>query len=100
MQIPFDYTFRNYEDQYSLEVVKHGVPVDLFDSGIPEPKMTESDITRLNSLLSGRQTVWLVYSHNGYTDPMGLIPRTLAAQMKFIGERDFNDVRVQIYEAP
>jgi hypothetical protein len=100
VQIPFDYTFITYENQYYLDVVKHGVPVDLFDSGIPEPRMTESDIPRLNSLLSGRQRVWLVYSHNGYTDPKGLIPRTLASEMKIILQRDFNEVRVQLYETP
>ena len=64
VQIPFDYYFKTYEDLYTIQVEKHGVPVDLFDSGILEPKMTESDIPRLISLLSGHKTVWLVYSHN------------------------------------
>ncbi len=100
VQIPFDYTFDIYENQYYLEVEKHGVPVDLFDSGIAEPRMTESDIPRLNSLLSGHQRVWLVYSYNGYTDPMELIPRTLATEMKITQERDFNEVKVKLYEIP
>ena len=80
VEIPFDYYFKPYEDQYSLQVEKHGVPLDLFDSGILEPKMTDSDIPRLISLLRGHNRVWLVYSHNSYTDPMGLIPQTLASQ--------------------
>ena len=84
VEIPFDYYFKTYEDQYSIQVEKHGVPVDLFDSGILEPKMTESDIPGLISLLSGHNRVWLVYSHNSYTDPMGLIPQTLASKMKLI----------------
>ena len=84
VQIPFDYYFKPYENQYFLQVEKHGVPVDMFDSGILEPKMTESDIPRLISLLSGHNRVWLVYSHNSYTDPMGLIPQTLASKMKLI----------------
>jgi hypothetical protein len=82
VQIPFDYYFKNYENQYFLRVEKHGVPVDMFDSGIREPKMTESDIPELISLLSGHKTVWLIYSHNANTDPMGLIPQTLASQME------------------
>jgi hypothetical protein len=100
VQIPFDYYFKTYEDQYSLQVEKHGVPVDMFDSGILEPKMTESDIPRLISMLSGHKTVWLVYSHNANTDPMGLIPQTLASVMKLIYTREFNGGQVQIYGAP
>jgi hypothetical protein len=95
--IPFDYYFRTYEDLYSIQVEKQGVPLDLFDSGILEPKMTESDIPKLVSLLSGRNRVWLVYSHNSYTDPMGLVPQTLASKMRLIRTRDFYGGQVQLY---
>ena len=100
MEIPFDYYFKPYEKQYSLQVVKHGVPLDLFDSGILEPKMTTKDIPGLISLLSGHNRVWLVYSHDSYTDPMGLVPQTLAAQMKLSRTRDFYGGQVQLYENP
>jgi hypothetical protein len=100
VQIPFDYYFKTYEDLYSLQVEKHGVPVDMFDSGILEPKMTDSDIPRLISLLSRHKTVWLVYSHHANTDPMGLIPQTLTSVMELIYTRDFDWVQVQIYGAP
>jgi mannosyltransferase len=99
-QIVFDYYFRKWEEQYFIKVEKHGVPVDMFDSGVLDPRMTNSDIPRLISLLSGHKTVWLVYSYDAYTDPMGLIPQTLASQMKFIGKRDFYGVQVQVYAAP
>jgi hypothetical protein len=89
-----------YEEQYSLQVVKQGVPLDLLDSSILEPKMTESDIPGLMSLLSGHHRVWLVYSHNDYTDPLGLIPQTLASQMKLTRTRDFYGGQVQLYESP
>lgn len=100
VQIPFDYYFKHYEDGYSLQVEKHGVPVDMFDRGILEPKMTESDIPGLISLLRGHKRVWLVYSHNDYTDPMGLIPKTLASEMKLIRKRDCYGVQVQLYGTP
>jgi hypothetical protein len=100
VQIPFDYYFRTYEKLYSIQVEKHGVPEDMFDSGILEPKMTDSDIPRLISLLSGHNRVWLVYSHNWYTDPMGLIPQTLASKMKLTRQRDFYGGQVQLYETP
>jgi mannosyltransferase len=99
VQIPFDYYFQPYENQYSIQVEKHGVP-DMFDRGIPEPRMTNGDIPRLVSLLSGRKRVWLVYSHDSYTDPMGLIPQTLASEMKLTQERDFYGVQVKLYETP
>lgn len=100
VQIPFDYYFEDYEDLYSIQVEKHGVPEDMFASGVLEPKMTESDIPGLKSLLNGQKRVWLVYSHNDYTDPQGLIPQTLASEMKLVQQRDFYGVQVQWYEAP
>ena len=100
VEIPFDYYFQTYEQQYALQVKKHGVPADMFDDGILEPRMTESDIPGLISLLRGHDRVWLVYSHNDYTDPMGLIPQTLASQMKLVRTRDFYGGQVQLYESP
>jgi hypothetical protein len=98
VQIPFDYYFKTYEDLYSIKVEKHGLPVDMLDSSIVEPKMTTDDIPRLISLLSGRKRVWLVYSHNWYTDPMGLIPQTLSLKMQLTRTRDFYGGQVQLYE--
>jgi hypothetical protein len=100
VQIPFDYYFKPYEDLYSIQVEKHGVPVDIFDDGVLEPKMTDSDIPKLIALLRGHPRVWLVYSHDWYTDPMGVIPQTLASQMKLVRERDFYGGKVQLYEIP
>jgi len=72
----------------------------LFDSSILEPKMTTNDIPGLISLVSRHDRVWLVYSHDSYTDPMGLIPQTLASKMKLIQKRDCYGVQVQLYETP
>jgi hypothetical protein len=99
-RIPFDYYFVTWANLYDLQVEKHGVPLDLFDTGILEPKMTESDIPGLISLLHGHNRVWLVYSHGDYTDPEGLIPQTLASQMKLLRTRDFYGVQVQLYGTP
>ena len=98
--IPFNYYFKAYEKLYSLQVVKHGIPLDLFNSGILEPQMTDGDIPGLISLISGHNRVWLVYSHDSYTDPMGLIPQTLSSQMKLIRQRDFYGGQVQLYGTP
>ena len=37
----------------------------------------------------------LVYSHDSYTDPMGLIPQTLASKMELIRQRDFYGGQIQ-----
>ncbi len=100
VEIAFDYYFKPYEQQYALQVVKRGVPLDLIDDGVLEPKMTADDIPDLVSVVSGRKRVWLVYSHDSYTDPGGLVPQTLAAQMRVTRQRDFYGGRVQLYEAP
>ena len=100
VEIPFDYYFKTYEELYSTRVEKQGVPLDLFESGILEPKMTTNDIPGLISLLSGHNRVWLVYSHDSYTDPMGLIPQTLASQKQLIQTREFTGGQVQLYVNP
>ena len=40
VEIPFNYYFKPHEDRYAIRVEKRGVPLDLFESGIPEPEMT------------------------------------------------------------
>jgi hypothetical protein len=100
VEIAFNYYFEAYEEDYFIQVEKHGVPLDLFESRVLEPKMTTNDIPGLISLLHGHKRVWLVYSHDSYTDPMGLIPQTLASKMKLTRTRDFYGGQVQLYEAP
>jgi hypothetical protein len=100
VEIPFNYYFKPFETHYYLQVEKHGVPQDLFESGNLEPLMTTSDIPGLISLLSGHNRVWLVYSHDSYTDPMGLIPQTLASRMKLTRDDEFYGGRVQLFVTP
>lgn len=99
-QIPFDYYFRAYEDLYDIRVEKRGLPEDMFESGVLEPKMTENDVARLMSLVNGRERVWLVYSHDWYTDPQGLIPKALGARMHVARQRYFYGGQVLLYAAP
>jgi len=100
VEIPFDYYFEKYEKLYALQVIKQGLPRDLIADGVLEPQMTEGDIPALIALLRQHDRVWLVYSHEAYTDPAGLIPQTLAAQMKLTQARDFWGGQVRLYLAP
>jgi hypothetical protein len=78
-------------------VIEHGLPVDLFERGVLEPKMREGDLPRLRKLLAAHQRVWLVYSHEWYTDPQGLIPQTLAAALDLRQQWTFKGLRVYLY---
>jgi len=96
VQIPFDFYFRHFNHH----VAEHGVPVDLFDRGTLEPQMTRDDLPRLRELIRGRERVWLVYSHNWYTDPQALIPVALSEQLNLLEKRDFFGLEVHLYGVP
>jgi mannosyltransferase len=93
VQIPFDFYFRFH----NRPVAEHGLPVDLFDRGILEPKMAESDLPRLRALIRGHERVWLIYSHDWYTDPEGLIPPALEEELDILDRWSFYGLQVQLY---
>lgn len=96
VQLPFHYYFRHYEQDALLR----GLPVDLFDRGVLEPKMTEADLPYMRNLLADQKSVWLVYSHDWYTDPQGLIPHELQAQMALVEQREFAGLQVMHFRRP
>jgi hypothetical protein len=59
--------------------------------------MTEEDMSRVSALVRGRERVWLVYSHEWYTDPQGLAPVALEAQLCLLDSWDFYGLRVLLY---
>ena len=92
VQIPFDYYLNR-------PVEERGVPVDLFDRGVLEPKMTAEDLPRMQALIRDRARVWLVYSHQWYTDPQGLVPATLDRALVLQLRRRFYGLEVRLYGA-
>ena len=90
VQIPFEY----YYERYELDSVLKGLPVDLFDRGELEPTMEEADVPRIQELLAGRDQVWLVYSHNWYSDPHGIIPRELSMLFEETEETDYKGIQI------
>jgi hypothetical protein len=94
VQIPFDFYFRHFNSP----VIKHGVPADLFDLGVLEPKMTQEDLPRLRLLIRPHTRVWLIYSHAWYTDPDGLIPAALSGELRLLQQQRFVGVEVLRYE--
>lgn len=100
VEIPFNYYIETFETHQYLRVEKRGLPLDLIEDGVLEPVMTAEDVSGLISLIEGRERVFLVYSHDSYTDPLGLIPQTLASQMELSRESEFYGGKVQLYVAP
>ncbi len=93
-QIPFDYYFHRL---YNYPIAEHGAPVDLFDRGVLEPKMAAGDLPRLRALVQNHERVWLVYSHNWYTDPQGLIPPALEEAFDLLERQNFYGLHVWLY---
>ena len=90
VQVPFEYYFK----RYGLDTELKGLPVNLFERGELEPTTAESDVLRIQQLIEGREQVWLVYSHNWYSDPSGIVPRELG---KLLRERErANFVGIQV----
>ena len=90
VQIPFEY----YYERYELDTELKGLPVDLFDRGELEPRMEEGDVFRIQELLAGREQVWLVYSHNWYSDPDGIIPRELGQMFGESEQAEFPGIHI------
>jgi len=73
VQLPFDYYFKRYH----IPVVENGVPGDFAAGFIQEHPMASADVPALRSFAAGHTRIWLIYSHNWWTDPLGLVPKNL-----------------------
>lgn len=92
-QLPFDY----YAGDAGAALERQGVPVTLFERGVLEPPMTAADVPALRAWVQERETVWLVYSHWWYTDPEGLVPAILDAEMRLVEEAVWPGLVVRRY---
>lgn len=93
VQIPFNY----YYERIGPPVELRGLPADMFDRGILEPIMVRTDLPRLEQLTTNKERVWLVYSHNWYTDPQRLIPPFLDSRFRRAQSREFAGLQVFLY---
>ena len=93
VQVPFEYYFK----RFGLETEMKGLPVDLFERGQLEPTMEESDAPRVQEVLAGRERVWLVYSHNWYSDPDGIVPRELGSLFREVEQTQFVGIQINRY---
>jgi mannosyltransferase len=94
VQIPFDYYYRRTG---AAPIEEIGMPATLFERGILEPHMAVSDLPHLREVIQNRQRVWLVYSHNWWTDPQSLIPSEMRKYLRLEATRRFYGIQVQLY---
>ncbi|MBV7336245.1 glycosyltransferase family 39 protein [Chloroflexi bacterium TSY] len=94
VQIPFEYYLRHH----NIEATLKGLPADLFQRGILEPKMTEADLPYMRELIKDQEHVWLVYSHDWYTDPSQIIPNELNQQMIQVDWQEFVGLKVMKFD--
>ena len=93
-QIPFDYY---YERSGGPPVSRYGLPTDVAVSDEIEARMTPADLSRVDAVTAGRSGFWVVYSHDRYTDPRGLVPARLSASFEPVETREFTGVTVTRY---
>jgi hypothetical protein len=94
-QLPFDYYYRRADGP---KLVEHGLPVDLFDRGVLEPPMEQSDVPRIGALTSGRDHVWVLLSHDWYNDPHHLIPPATGTFFRSVERWPLGDIIVLRYQ--
>ncbi len=80
-QIPFDYYFDRYD---KLNTEEHGIPQDL-----SEKRMSLENLPELEKSIHGRKRVWLIYSHEEFTDPQRLSKTVLEKSHCLSNQRDF-----------
>jgi uncharacterized membrane protein len=79
-QVPFEY----YSSKYDLSMQKKGLP-----KGFSERKMTAEDIPALEKLIKEHKRIWLIYSHEWFTDPERISKATLEKNYCLSKEKDF-----------
>lgn len=94
-ELPFSFYYRRTGGP---PVEAHGLPVDPFERDELEPRMAESDIPRLDLLVAGRPRIWLVLSHDWYTDPQRIVTDHLGQSWHVTEQQDLAGMRIQAYQ--
>jgi hypothetical protein len=92
-QIAFDY----YAERDPKPLERRGLPVDVFTVGPLEPRMEERDLARMDGLIEGRASFWLVQSHAAFADPMELARRHADERYRRIDTRELQGVKLFRY---
>jgi mannosyltransferase len=94
-QIAFDY----YAERDAKSLERRGLPVDVLTVGRLEPQMEPQDLARMDALIEGRDSFWLVQSHTAFADPLELARRHADESYRRIDARELKGVTVYRYDA-
>jgi mannosyltransferase len=94
-QLPFDYYYHRDQGPW---LVEHGLPVDLFDRGLLEPPMLESDVPTVARLTASVDHAWLILSHDWYNDPRHLIRPAMRALFQREEVHEFGNILLIRYQ--
>jgi uncharacterized membrane protein len=88
--------FRYYSGDASV-LDLHGIPRAATQGHRDSPVMDAADLPALRALVAGKERVWLVYTHDWYVDPLGLIPGELDSHFRARAAVRFGAIEVVRY---
>jgi uncharacterized membrane protein len=94
-QIAFDY----YAAKDPKPLERRGLPVDVLTVGPLEPRMEEADLARMDELVAGRPSFWLVQSHAAFADPTELARRHADQRYRLVDSRELQGIKLFRYDA-
>ncbi|HEX2987336.1 MAG TPA: hypothetical protein VHS06_04105, partial [Chloroflexota bacterium] len=92
-QFPFDY----YLEGEGIDLERRGLPVDVFTVGPLEPEVRPEDLGRVDRLVAGRDSFWLIESHEEFADPEGRVRRHSDDRYRQMERREFVGIVVSRY---
>ena len=100
-QLPFAYHYATVEEYADVEgapaIEQIPLPEPVFSGDVAEPKMFRVHLPYMHERLIGRERLFLVYSHDWYTDPERLIVRALEVRYRVAADWEFEAIRVIEY---
>ncbi len=97
VQLPFMYHYKRMRGDVLTE---WPLPEAVFSGTVAEPRMTPENVRTSLAPLAGMGRLWLVYSHDWYTDPDGLTLSALDRQRPRLGEWHFRSIRLFLFGPP
>lgn len=94
-QLPFAYHYATMEEAPAIEQIP--LPEPVFSGDVAEPKMTRAHLPYMHERIIGRERLFLVYSHDWYTDPEKLVIRALENRYRVAADWEFEAIRVIEY---
>ena len=94
VQLPFMY---HYNRMRGHVLTEWPLPEAVFSGQVAEPRMTPENARTSLARLAGLGRIWLVYSHDWYTDPDGLTLSTLDRHRPILGEWHFRSIRIFLF---